>query len=182
MNENFDEQNYLSASNFVLIIEKCPEVSMNIQTCNLPGITFGQSTVANPFIDYSVPGTHCSTDHLDMKFLVDKNMYNWIYMWTWLSKLGFKRNYEMFKELKPNYKEILTNPNRINFEYTDVELVFLDNNKNEMGVRAHFSDCFPIEVGSLEFDTTLAEEQPVTCDVRFQYTDYTIYTTYQDPI
>jgi hypothetical protein len=43
------------------------------------------------------------------------------------------------------------------------------NSKSIPFVKATFFRCWPIEIGGIEFATTVTDIQPAMCDVRFAY-------------
>jgi hypothetical protein len=56
-------------------------------------------------------------------------------------------------------------------QYSDAALT-LYTNKNNPNVRVKFKDCFPVALGSIEYDVEKSAETPVTCSASFRYSLY----------
>ena len=88
--------NPLSPNGFKFNIASLPEVEFFCQQVQIPGITFGDPVLANPFANMPIPGDHLTYDLLKVRFLVDENMDNYIAVYNWLIGLGFPQSYQQY--------------------------------------------------------------------------------------
>ena len=88
--------NPLSPNGFMFTIAKLPELSFFCQEINLPGITLGEPAMFNPFAQVPIPGETLTYDSLNVKFLVDENMDNYVAIYNWIVALGFPTSYDQY--------------------------------------------------------------------------------------
>lgn len=138
-------------NNFVFTFETISGVAYSTQSVQLPSITLGEAIVPNKAVDYSVPGDKLTFDKLNIRFLVDEDLDNYMQLYNWLMRM---RNPETCERAD---------------EYSDCQLTVLNNNKNILK-KFTFVDCFPILLDVLEFDYAAeAEPQSVSATISYTY-------------
>ena len=78
----FDKQianrNYMSPLGFKLILTKTPKVDFLCQSANIPQISMGTAVQPTYLKDIPVPGDKVLYDDLNVRFLVDEKMENYV--------------------------------------------------------------------------------------------------------
>jgi hypothetical protein len=169
--------NLLHKANFKFEIQALPDVTWFCTHANLPGATLGVANYEQPFVTVPEPGTHVDFDFLDIKIIVDEDLRNWISIYDWIVNLGFTRNFDQYKSIIDGKVTPPHGPKE------DCTLHILTNKMNpQTGMLAYFTDCYPVQISSLDFETQTDDNPHLTADVRFNYTDYRIETAYRDTL
>ena len=177
----FDKQianrNYMSPLGFKLILTKTPKVDFLCQSANIPQISMGTAIQPSYLKDIPVPGDKVLYDDLNVRFLVDEKMENYLAIHKWMTGLGYP-------EFRAQYDQLKKDDNRTNrgvvdkgdpryFEFSDATLQVLNSNYRP-SVLINFKDAFPISLSTLDFDVTTRDYNYFTAQVTFKYTIYNI--------
>jgi len=130
------------------------------QRVSIPGVSTNSVAVDTPFSKTYRHGDTLEFDELDMTFLVDEDIRTWEETYTWLVTLT---NPNRFKEYAPKFKE----------KYFDGMLT-IKNNANNPIMRIKFTNCHPVALGKIDYDTTLSSETVLTSTLRFRYDQFSI--------
>ncbi len=153
-----DNLNLLNSLLFKFEIEKFPNITYFCQSCSIPGIQIGEAQQATPFVDVSVPGDTLTFDTLSVSFLVDEDMKNYEEIYNWLMAMGYPSS---FNQMTIDRRD----PTQV---FSDGQLTVLNNSKvPKIGFKFH--GCYPISLGSLQFDSTMTDADSILCDVVFSY-------------
>ena len=177
----FDKQianrNYMSPLGFKLILTKTPKVDFLCQSANIPQISMGTAIQPTYLKDIPVSGDKVLYDDLNVRFLVDEKMENYLAIYKWITGLGFPESLGQFDELK---KDDLRTDASVSdaadpryFEFSDATLQILNSNYKP-SVLVNFKDAFPISLSTLEFDVSNRDYSYFTAEVTFKYTIYNI--------
>ena len=177
----FDKQianrNYMSPLGFKLILTKTPKVDFLCQSANIPQISMGTAVQATYLKDIPVPGDKVLYDDLNVRFLVDEKMENYLSIYKWMTGLGYPENAGQFRQLKKD--DIRTNASASDdgdpryFEFSDATLQILSSNYRP-SVLVNFKDAFPVSLSTLEFDVSQRDYNFFTASVTFKYTIFDI--------
>ena len=177
----FDKQianrNYMSPVGFKLVLTKTPKVDFLCQSANIPSISMGTAIQPSYLKDIPVPGDKVLYDDLNVRFLVDEKMENYLAIYKWMTGLGYP-------EFRAQYDQLKKDDNRTNrgvvdkgdpryFEFSDATLQVLNSNYKP-SVLINFKDTFPISLSTLDFDVTTRDYNYFTAQVTFKYTIYNI--------
>ena len=177
----FDKQianrNYMSPLGFKLVLTKTPKVDFLCQSANIPSISMGTAIQPSYLKDIPVPGDKVLYDDLNVRFLVDEKMENYLAIHKWMTGLGYPESLGQYSQLK-------TDDNRTDsrvsddgdpryFEFSDATLQILNSNYKP-SVLVNFKDAFPIALSTLEFDVSNRDYSYFTAEVTFKYTIYNI--------
>ena len=78
----------LNRNNFRLLIDKVPTVEYYVRTCNIPVFSFQrQFKRAGLGLDAFFPGDKASFDTLEVSFIVDEDLQNFIEMYDWIDSI-----------------------------------------------------------------------------------------------
>ena len=177
----FDKQianrNYMSPLGFKLVITKTPKVDFLCQSANIPSISMGTAIQPTYLKDIPVPGDKVLYDDLNIRFLVDEKMENYLAIHKWITGLGYQENLGQYDQLR---KDDRRTDGRVGddgdpryFEFSDATLQILNSNYKP-SVLINFKDAFPISLSTLDFDVTARDYSYFTAEVTFKYTIYNI--------
>ena len=177
----FDKQianrNYMSPLGFKLILTKTPKVDFLCQSANIPQISMGTAIQPTYLKDIPVPGDKVLYDDLNVRFLVDEKMENYLAIHKWITGLGYPESLGQYDQLKKDDNRTDTRVgdqgDRRYFNYSDATLQVLNSNYKP-SVLINFKDAFPISLSTLDFDVTTRDYNYFTAEVTFKYTIYNI--------
>ena len=177
----FDKQianrNYMSPLGFKLIITKTPKVDFLCQSANIPQISMGTAIQPSYLKDIPVPGDKVLYDDLNVRFLVDEKMENYLAIHKWITGLGYPESIGQYRQLKTDDKRtdrrVNDSADPLYFQYSDATLQVLNSNYKP-SVLINFKDAFPVSLSTLDFDVTTRDYNYFTAEVTFKYTIYNI--------
>lgn len=142
--------NPLSSNGFNFSISKLPEVSFFCQEVTLPGITLPTFDMNTPLSALPFSGEILTFDDLNIQFIVDQNMTNYIAVYNWMIGLGFPEYNNQFADFINSQD---TGYSRTNKEYSDATLQILGSNNLPVKT-VKFIDILPVTLSSLNFLST----------------------------
>ena len=177
----FDKQianrNYMSPVGFKLVLTKTPKVDFLCQSANIPSISMGTAIQPSYLKDIPVPGDKVLYDDLNVRFLVDEKMENYLAIHKWITGLGYPDSIGQYRQLKTDDKRtdrrVNDSADPLYFQYSDATLQVLNSNYKP-SVLINFKDAFPISLSTLDFDVTTRDYNYFTAEVTFKYTIYNI--------
>jgi len=153
-------KNRLTTNRFIFVLTRTPYLTYFCQRANLPSIGFGTSIQSNPTaIEIKRPGTRLVYEDLQVGFIVDEEMKNWLEIHNWMKTIStYDTMHDYLREeqktsdalmyvLSPTYKPILT---------------------------IQYHDVYPVFLTSIDFDSTSADSEVAISTVTFSYTHYVI--------
>jgi hypothetical protein len=158
--------NFLTGIGFQFQLVKYPKVSFFCQSANIPGIDLAVAKQSTRWNAVPHPGDEIYFQDLNLEFIVDENMTNYITMHNWIRKLGHPYSSRDISELPGEDLEDKT--------YSEGILFILDSNFNKK-FKIVFEDMFPTGIGPLNFQSNTQEVQYFTVSTSFKYTIYNIY-------
>ena len=177
----FDKQianrNYMSPLGFKLIITKTPKVDFLCQSANIPQISMGTAVQPTYLKDIPVPGDKVLYDNLNVRFIVDEKMENYLAIYKWITGLGYPESIGQLTKLKSDDIRTDTNSPDLGdpryYEFSDTTLQVLNSNY-QPSVLINFRDAFPVSLSTLDFDVTTRDYNYFTAEVTFKYTIFNI--------
>ena len=171
--------NYLSPVNFDLQINKLPQTKYFCTGVTLPGVVFSEALHSLPLaINSYLPGDKIEFDPLNVKFLVDEDMKNYMEIFNWIMALGPGSDEGDFQTLTGSSKNTAGQFSNSDFSkmYSDATL-FANTSSNNANVEFQFQDCFPTSLGSIEFNSQADGVEYATCDLTMRYTLFKVRTS-----
>ena len=177
----FDKQianrNYMSPLGFKLVLTKTPKVDFLCQSANIPSISMGTAIQPSYLKDIPVPGDKVLYDDLNVRFLVDEKMENYLAIHKWITGLGYPESLGQYSQLKTDDnrtdRRVSDVADPLYFQYSDATLQVLNSNYKP-SVLINFQDAFPISLSTLDFDVTTRDYNYFTAEVTFKYTIFNI--------
>ena len=140
-----------------------PNLVYFLQSVNLPGVSATDVPRNTPFVDLYVPGEKLVYDTLNMTFLLDEDLRGWFEIHDWMKGFTFPENFDQYRKLLKEHKDT-------GGQYSDAILT-INSNANTPVLRVKLIGCFPIQLASIQFDSTQDAMATMTGDAtfRFQY-------------
>jgi hypothetical protein len=164
-----DNINPLSPNGYRFAISKLPNLTYFSQQVNLPGIQLGDPAFANPFASVPIPGDHLTYDTLNVQFVVDSKMENYLAIYNWIVALGFPQGYEQYVSYVSQDQRNLLNDLAKN--YSDATLEILDNSNKPIR-NVHFVEIFPVSIESVTFHSNDQDVSYLTGNAVFRFSYY----------
>ena len=163
-------KNFLNPTGFRFILNRAPKVTFFSNQANIPGLNLGVTEQTSYLTDIPVPGDKLQFQDLNLRFLVDEDLENYLEIQHWLRGLGFPDS------LKEIYDWQRNNPNAPTSElnYTCDGTMNVLTSANTPNFKVKFLDMFPVSLSDLDFDATDSDIDYLTADVTFKYTIYNI--------
>ena len=158
-----DNFNPLYNNSFHFEILSLPKVSGFAQRFNMPGIRLGRAIQASGNVDMDRPGEKIEFEDLEIGFLVDEHLENFMEIFHWMCFLAFPRHSQQFDRMYTGTTQFT--------ETSDIILTTTTNKKNPNS-KIHFVDCFPINLTPVEFSNVDQTTTPVLASAMFAYKYY----------
>lgn len=153
-------QSFLSPLGFKLQIKKTPNVNYFVQKVNIPSVSLGTADIDSPFTKIPFPGTKLTFGNLQVTFKVDEDMANYLEIYSWLRDVGFPDNFAQYSNIAGQAIQSGAGV------FSDITLITLTSAMNP-NMEITFFDCFPVDLSSIELDSTSADVEYITATVTF---------------
>ena len=155
--------NNLQPNEFRVVFHRIPNMVYFCQSANLTGISLNEFVLPTPFatpVRRAAGGL--TYDNFDINFTVAEDLSNWKEIQEWITRIpptaNFMSGYEKYKD-----------------NFSDATLIVM-NSMSKPIFAIHFKDCFPTALGSLNFETTVGDINPIICNISFAFTGYSVET------
>ena len=183
------ELDYADPSKFLFKCNKLPKVEFFTTQVNLPGVNLGDVVIPTPFKELPVQGHTLTFENLQLQFMVDEKLENYIELHQWLVGIGFPKSRSQFSSFRTrnanafpgdpvvNTGSATTDSNAVGVQqmYSDATLT-ITSSKNNPTVEVRFSDIYQVSLSALQFDQQVGDTTYLTATVDFSYTQYEIFT------
>jgi len=176
-----ENRNFLSPTGFKFSLKRSPKVAFFCNEANLPDLNLGIAVQTTYLKDIDLPGDKIVFGDLNLRFLVDENLENYMEIQNWIRGLGYPEKLNEFAELEESaivYGKYARDRQNI---YSDGTLQVLTSSSIP-NFQVVFKDLFPYSLGTLNFDATNTDIQYFTADVSFKYTIYNIVDLGGNPL
>ena len=168
-------RNFLSPTGFKFALKRSPGVAFFCNQANIPSLDLGIAEQPTYLKNIDVPGDKIQFGDLNLRFLVDEDLMNYMEIQNWIRGLGYPEKISEFENLeKQSILGVETKFGQSGDDiYSDATLQILSNNLVPQ-FQVVFSDCFPYSLSTVTFDATDTDIEYFTADVSFKYTIYRI--------
>jgi len=176
-----ENRNFLSPTGFKFVLKRSPKVAFFCNQANIPDINLGIANQPSYLRDIPIPGDKIQFGDLNLRFLVDENLENYMEIQNWMRGLGYPEEVKEFRDLanegivQGNYSR-----DRQNI-YSDATLQVLSSNLVAK-FQVFFKDVFPYSLSTITFDATNTDIEYFTADVSFKYTIYNLTDLSGNPL
>ena len=177
-----ENRNFLSPIGFKFSLTKAPKVSFFSNTAQIPGLTLMAAEQPTYLKDIPRPGDKMEFQDFTLRFLVDENLENYMQIQNWMRGIAFPDNLTEIYRLwsgKADFAD--SDPKNPDNLVSDGTLMVLDSTNNPQFM-VIYSDLWPTELTSLQFDATPGDIDYFTAEVTFKYTIYEIVTNQGTPM
>tara|TARA_B100000035_G_scaffold206816_1_gene176873 strand:- start:191 stop:625 length:435 start_codon:yes stop_codon:yes gene_type:complete len=136
-------------------------------------MTLGVANQANYLRDIPIPGDKIEFGDLNIRFLVDEDLGNYMEIQKWIRGLGFPDSLQEFEDLESEAEVFGNYVKDQDNIYSDGTLSILSSNLIPK-YQVFFKNLFPYSLSTMAFDATQSDQEYFTADVSFKYTMYTI--------
>lgn len=167
--EQIQNRNFLTPSGFRFTHGKNQKVTYFCQSANIPGINLLTANQPTPFVQVPLPAGF-TYDDLNLTFLIDENLENYVLIQRWLRGLGVPDSFadrEEFERLNRNNSDGKFMP------FTDGTLSILNSNL-KVNAQIKFEDVYPASLSTLRFETTGSDTDYFIAEVTFKYKSYDV--------
>jgi len=181
--KQIENRNFLSPVGFIFTLTRSPKIAFFLNSANIPDITLGIAEQPNYLRTLPQPGDKMEFGDLNIRFIVDENLENYMEIQKWMRGLGFPESLnEIYKlQRSPGNTSVNNEINEMLSVYSDGTLQVLNSNQN-FNFNVVFKDMFPYSLSSLEFDATDQDIEYFTAEVSFKYTMYNIVDKRGNPL
>lgn len=158
-------KNFLSPLGFRFSVDRLPSVSYFCKAASIPALSTNAIETPNPFKKSPYAATQLEFGELELTFYIDEDLKNFDEIFGWLKGLTFPEKFDEYSNLSPNGK--------VNDVFSDATLMILTN-QNNPNFAVKFSDIFPLNLSTLQFDSTAQDVEYLEATVSFSYKDYLI--------
>ena len=166
-------RNFLAPTGFKLVLNRSPKVAFFSNAANLPGITLGEAIQPTYLKDIPTPGDKIVFDDFNIRFLVDEDLKNYMELQNWIRGLGYPETLKEIYDLQDEERDVDMSKSNTMDIYSDGTLTVLGSNNNPI-FKVVFSDLWPYNLTTLNFDATETDVNFFTAEVGFKYTIYNI--------
>jgi hypothetical protein len=177
-----DNRNFLSPTGFKFTLKRSPKVAFFCNQANIPELVLGVAVQTTWLKDLDTPGDKIQFGDLNLRFLVDEDLGNYMEIQRWIRGLGYPESMQEFRDLESG--AVLPNRyyrNSGDNIYSDGTLQILSSNLVPK-FQVFFNDLFPYSLSTITFDATDTDIQYFTADVSFKYTLYDIRDLSNNPL
>ena len=168
-----ENRNFLAPVGFKFALKRSPKVAFFCNEANIPSMDLGVAVQPSYLKDIPTPGDKIQFGDLNLRFLVDEDLGNFMEIQNWIRGLGFPDTLQEFNELEKasvlgeNFGQSGDNI------YSDGSLQILSSNLVPK-FQVMFSDLWPYSLSTVVFDATDTDIEYFTADVSFKYTIYNL--------
>ena len=157
--------NYLSPTSFIVSIDRLPNVEFFTQKVQIPDVSGNPTQTNTPLgLLYNTPSQLVFSD-LDLTFIVDEDMKNYLEIFRWLEGMGSPNDQASYLKLSESEEGL----------QSDITIVVNNSHKNP-NIHFKFKNCFPISLSPISLDITAADTNYAEATAAFRYTNFTVDT------
>ena len=175
-----DNRNFLSPTGFKFGLKRSPGVAFFCNQANIPALDLGVAEQPSYLKNIPIPGDKMQFGDLNLRFLVDEDLVNFMEIQNWMRGLGFPESLAEFNDLK-NEAILGAMGKSTEDVYSDGNLQILSSNLVPK-FQVVFNDLFPYSLSTVTFDATDTDIEYFTADVSFKYTIYQITDLSNNPL
>jgi hypothetical protein len=175
-----ENRNFLSPVGFKFALKRSPAAAFFCNQANIPSIDLGVAEQPSYLKNIPIPGDKIDFGDLNLRFLVDEDLMNYMEIQNWIRGLGFPESTQQFRDLKE--QNVLGPMGKTNDDvYSDGTLQILSSNMIPK-FQVVFEDLWPYNLSTITFDATDTDIDYFTADVSFKYTIYNLTDLENNPL
>jgi len=152
--------NFLLSTGFRFVLQRTPSLTYFCQSCNLPDFSFGQIEQPSRFIPVKHPGRGYDYGDLQIGFLVDEDMTNYLEIYNWMRSIGNVEDHGDYLEKTTDH-------------FSDASITIL-NSAMKPNLTVNFKNIFPKSLSGIDFNSTADDTEPIIVSATFAYTSFEV--------
>mgnify|MGYP003109852619 FL=1 len=164
-------RNFLAPTGFKFSLKRCPSAAFFCNQANIPSLDLGIAQQTSYLKDLDISGDKIVFGDLNLRFLVDEDLFNYMEIQNWIRGLGYPEKLSQLKDLAEEGKVKSRFGQAGENIYSDATLQILSNNLVPK-FQVMFKDVFPYSLSTISFDATDTDIDYFTAEVSFKYTIY----------
>ena len=164
-------RNFLSPTGFKFALKRCPSAAFFCNQANIPSLDLGVAQQTSYLKDIDIPGDKIVFGDLNLRFLVDEDLFNYMEIQNWIRGLGYPEKLGQLEDLAEEGKIKSRFGQKGENIYSDATLQILSNSLVPK-FQVMFKDVFPYSLSTISFDATDTDIDYFTAEVSFKYTIY----------
>jgi len=164
-------RNFLAPTGFKFSLKRSPSAAFFCNQANIPSLDLGIAQQTSYLKDLDIPGDKIVFGDLNLRFLVDEDLFNYMEIQNWIRGLGYPEKLSQLKDLAEDGKIKSRFGQAGENIYSDATLQILSNNLVPK-FQVMFKDVFPYSLSTISFDATDTDIDYFTAEVSFKYTIY----------
>tara|TARA_Y100001970_G_scaffold246335_1_gene314157 strand:+ start:458 stop:1048 length:591 start_codon:yes stop_codon:yes gene_type:complete len=181
-----ENRNFLSPVGFKFALKRSPKTAFFCNQANIPDLSLGIAEQPTYLKNIPIPGDKIEFGDLQLRFLVDEDLGNFMEIQNWIRGLGYPESLLEFDELEERdpifrgggFGQFAKSGDKI---YSDGTLQILSSNLVPK-FQVVFKDLFPYSLSTMTFDATDTDIEYFTADVSFKYTIYGLADLENNPL
>ena len=174
-------RNFLAPTGFKFSLKRCPSAAFFCNQANIPSLDLGIAQQTSYLKDLDIPGDKIVFGDLNLRFLVDEDLFNYMEIQNWIRGLGYPEKLSQLKDLAEEGKVKSRFGQAGENIYSDATLQILSNNLVPK-FQVMFKDVFPYSLSTISFDATDTDIDYFTAEVSFKYTIYDMQDMSGNPL
>ena len=174
-------RNFLAPTGFKFSLKRCPSAAFFCNQANIPSLDLGIAQQTSYLKDLDIPGDKIVFGDLNLRFLVDEDLFNYMEIQNWIRGLGYPEKLSQLKDLAEEGKVKSRFGQAGENIYSDATLQILSNNLVPK-FQVMFKDVFPYSLSTISFDATDTDIDYFTAEVSFKYTIYNMQDMSGNPL
>jgi len=166
-----ENRNFLSPTGFKFALKRSPAAAFFCNQANIPSLDLGIAVQTSYLKDIDIPGDKIVFGDLNLRFLVDEDLFNYMEIQNWIRGLGYPEKLSQLSDLDRAAKVSSNFGQKGENIYSDATLQVLSNSLVPK-FQVMFKDVFPYSLSTITFDATDTDIEYFTAEVSFKYTIY----------
>jgi hypothetical protein len=155
--------NFFSPLEFVVSIKRLPNVQFFTQRAPIPGISTSPIQQPTRFNPVFRSGDNISYSNLDLAFIIDEDMKNYLEIFEWIVGSNFPENHDQFRRIQDSADGL----------FSDISVLVMNSKKNS-NIEILYKNCFPVSLSDVQLDTTQSDVVYPEAVATFQYDTFSI--------
>lgn len=155
--------NYFSPLEFRISVKRLPAVEFFTQQTSIPGISTNPISQPTRFNPVFRTGDSTTFSNLDLTFILDEGMNNYIEIFDWMISASFPENHDQYRNIQQSQEGL----------FSDISVLLLNSKKNS-NLEITYKSCFPIALSDVALNTTESDVTYPQVTATFQYDSFSI--------
>ncbi len=156
---------FQATNNFQLTFPKISDTVLQVQACNIPGLSADYAGVDTPFSELKFPGTKVNYSDFSIKFKLDVNFDSYFDIFNWMMGLYFPETFSQYAHLQTEDLQQKVE--------ADLTLTLL-NNSSIPNIRITYFNAFPVLLSEIDLESTAVDNELIDVFASFKYERFKI--------